>query len=185
MFLSLDVGETLAWLFGIPVCSVILVSLFWLVQVIYKKATGKKDQKEIPTNKPSLADKTELYLIGHDYIEFIEQNDQRKWSPRLAQASPNKIRASLIVFYSTLLENQKDWEIQRALADEGQRIFFRVPYVIYEQSKFKSPLESSELRDKGNEAWDAFIECILTKEKTAFVFDDEKIISEVLTKLQH
>jgi len=185
MFLSLDVGQTLAWLFGIPVCSMILVSLFWLAEVIYKKATGKKEREHIPSNKPCLADKTELYLIGHDYIEFIEKNDQRKWSPRLAQASPNKIRAGLIVLYSTLLENQKDWEVQRGLADEGQRIFFRLPYVIYEQTKFKSPLEPSELRDKGNEVWVAFIECILTKEKTAFVFDDEKIISEVLSKLPH
>jgi len=185
MFLSVEFGETLPWLFGIPVCSVIILSLFCLIEVLYKKISGKKEREHIPNNKPCLADKTELYLLGHDYIEFIEKNDQRKWSPRLAQASPNKIRAGLIVLYSTLLENQKDWEVQRGIADEGQRIFFRVPYVIYEQSKFKTPLEASELQDKGNEAWDAFIHCILTKEETAFVFDDGKIISEVLTKLPH
>ena len=82
MFLSLDVGETLAWLFGIPVCSVILVSLFWLLEVIYKKATGRKDREYIPSNKPCLADKTELYLIGYDYIGFIEKNDQKKMVPQ-------------------------------------------------------------------------------------------------------
>jgi|LauGreSBDMM110SN_4_FD.fasta_scaffold174088_1 hypothetical protein len=185
MFLSLDVGETLAWLFGIPVCSVILVSLFWLVEVIYRKATGRKDREYIPSNKPCLADKTELYLIGYDYIGFIEKNDQKKWSPKLAQASPNKIRAGLVVLFSSILRHQEDWAMQRKTADDGQRIFFQVPFVIYEQSKFKAPLEASELQDKGNEAWDAFIDCILTKEKTAFVFDDEKIISGVLTKLPH
>jgi hypothetical protein len=107
-----------------------------------------------------------------------------KWTPKVAQASPNKIRAGLIVLFSTILRNLEDWDEQKKTADECQRIFFQVPFVLFMQSKIKFPLENTR-SDTEHEAWNAFIECILTKEKTAFVFDDGKIISEVLSKLPH
>jgi hypothetical protein len=184
MFLSLDVGQTLAWLFGIPVCSVIILSLFWLMQVIYKKVTGKKKQNSEPRNEPSLEDEKDLYSLGLDYFEFVVKRNPRKWTPRVAQASPNKIRAGLIVLFSKILRNLGDWDEQKKTADECQRIFLQVPFVLFMQSKIMFPLENTR-SDTEHEAWNAFIECISTKEKTAFVFDDGKIISEVLSKLPH
>ena len=176
--------DVLLWLLVVPVSSVLILSLFWLIEVIYKKATGKKKQNSEASNKPSLEDEKELYSIGLDYFELVLKGDSTKWTPKLAKASANKIRAGLIVLFSGILRNQSDWEEQKKTADECQRIFFQVPFVLFMHSKISFPLENTK-SDVQHDAWDAFIECILTKEKTAFVFDDAKIISEVLTKLPH
>lgn len=180
--------DVLLWLLVVPACSVILLSAFWTIEVLYKKITGKnKDNKtsELVATEKGLDDFQELFKIGIEYVEWIKKGEKTKFSKRVSDASPNQIRAGLIIVFTRLLQNEDDWDQQRKVADSCARIFYGLPSMILGESDFTKEPEPKEMQDRGNEVWDAYINCILTKEKTAFILDDSRIISEVLSKLPH
>ena len=177
--------DVLLWLLVVPVCSVILLSAFWAIEVIYKKISGKNKNAELVATEESLYDFPNLFAIGYEYVEWIKKGEKTKFTKRVSEASPNQIRAGLIIVFTRLLQDEDDWDQQRKIADACALIFYGLPSMILGESGFTKKPEPKEMQDLGNEVWDAYINCILTKEKTAFVFDDSRIISEVLNKLPH
>ena len=180
--------DALLWLLVVPACSAILISSFWAIEFISKKITGKNKENKITepvATEESLDDFPEFYKIGIEYVEWIKKGEKAKFTKRVSEASPNQIRAGLIIVFTRLLQNEDDWDQQRKIADACALIFYGLPSMILGESDFTKKPEPKEMQDLGNEVWDAYINCILTKEKTAFVLEDSRIISEVLSKLPH
>ena len=191
MFLFADYGIIFAWLFAVPVCSFIILSFLWLIQIIYKKASGKNKQGPLEKGLSEERSKRNqeryrLYELGDQYVSFSVKGFARGGAvpkKQLATASLNEIRAGLVVFLLDLLSDSEAPHKKRLEAIKGAKSLYEgIPYG--NALRNDNPLEMEESRSAiwSFVVWADLMEIIQSQE-VGFCVDEEKVHQTIVKRL--